>query len=162
MHTGRIYHTTEWVEHLGELLNQQTINNHVNVNNPWLWDSVALAFNCQYADKLTQENVMAELQVGIKMVGAELDDYLNQFEGLVHHAGLNINEQMALDKFTQQGCWLHCTRTFTVLNQPQSPMSSGGQPPLNNKRSGYTSKDIRMLSKSVWMHSKSHHPSKAK
>ena len=39
-------------DHLGELLNQQTINNHVNVNNPWLWDSVALAFNCQYADKL--------------------------------------------------------------------------------------------------------------
>ena len=47
--------TTEWADHLGEWLNQQILNNKVDPNNPWLWDSVVLAFNHQYTDKLTQE-----------------------------------------------------------------------------------------------------------
>ena len=37
------------------------------VNNEWLWNSVELAFNRQFADKLTQECAMAELKAGIKM-----------------------------------------------------------------------------------------------
>ena len=50
--------TTEWVDWLGEWLDFQIDPHnprHTTVNNEWLWESVELAFNCQYADKLTQE-----------------------------------------------------------------------------------------------------------
>ena len=70
------------------------------VNNEWLWNSVELAFNRQYADKLTQERAMAELKAGIKMKGEELDDYISHFELLVRHAGLAINDQLVVDIFT--------------------------------------------------------------
>ena len=69
-------------------------------NNEWLWNSVELAFNRQFADKLTQERAMAELKAGIKMKGEELDDYISHFEALVRHAGLAINDQLVVDIFT--------------------------------------------------------------
>ena len=50
--------TTEWVDQLGEWLDFQVDPHnprHTTVNNKWLWDSIKLAFNHQYADKLTQE-----------------------------------------------------------------------------------------------------------
>ena len=59
-----------------------------------------LAFNRQYADKLTQERALAELKSRIKMKGEELDDYISHFEALVHHAGLAINNQLVVDIFT--------------------------------------------------------------
>ena len=94
--------TTEWVDRLGEWLDFQIDPcnpHHTTVNNEWLWESVELAFNCQYADKLTQERAMAELKAGIKMKGEELDDYISHFESLVHHVGLAINDQLVVDIF---------------------------------------------------------------
>ena len=95
--------TTEWVDRLGEWLDYQ-INplnpRRTTVNNEWLWNSVQLAFNRQFADKLTQERAMAELKAGIKMKGEELDDYISHFEALVRHAGLAINDQLVVDIFT--------------------------------------------------------------
>ena len=70
------------------------------VNNEWLWESVELVFNRQFADKLTQERAMAELKAGIKMKGEELDNYISHFEALVCQAGLAINDQLVLDIFT--------------------------------------------------------------
>ena len=70
------------------------------VNNKWLWDSVELAFNHQFADKLTQEHTLAELKAGIKMKGEELDDYISHFEALVRHAGLAINDQLVVNIFS--------------------------------------------------------------
>ena len=95
--------TTEWVDRLGEWLDFQidARNPHrTTVNNEWLWDSVELAFNHQYADKLTQECALAELKSGIKMKGEELDNYISHFEALVRHAGLAINDQLVVDIFT--------------------------------------------------------------
>ena len=95
--------TTEWVDQLGEWLDYQ-INphnpRHTTVNNEWLWNSIELAFNRQYADKLTQERALAELKSGIKMKGEELDDYISHFEVLVCHVGLAINNQLVVDIFT--------------------------------------------------------------
>ena len=70
------------------------------IDNEWLWNSTELAFNRQYADKLTQERVMAKIKAGIKMKGEELDDYISHFEVLVHHARLTINDQLVVDIFT--------------------------------------------------------------
>ena len=95
--------TTEWVDQLREWLDFQIDPrnpHHTTVNNEWLWNSVELAFNHQYTDKLTQEQVMAELKSGIKMNGEALDDYISHFELLVHHAGLAINDQLVVDIFT--------------------------------------------------------------
>ena len=95
--------TTEWVDRLGEWLDYQInpINpRRTTENNEWLWNSVELAFNRQFADKLTQERAMAELKAGIKMKGEELDDYISHFEALVRHAGLAINDQLVVDIFT--------------------------------------------------------------
>ena len=50
--------TTEWVDRLGEWLDYQIdpLNPRCTTeNNEWLWISVELAFNRQFADKLTQE-----------------------------------------------------------------------------------------------------------
>ena len=95
--------TTEWVSRLGEWLDYQIdpLNPRQTVEtNEWLWNSVELAFNRQFADKLTQERAMAELKAGIKMKGEELDDYISHFEALVRHAGLAINDQLVVDIFT--------------------------------------------------------------
>ena len=95
--------TTEWVDQLGEWLDYQIdpLNPHRTiVDNEWLWNSVELAFNRQFADKLTQERAMAELKSGIKMKGEELDDYISHFEALVRHTGLAINDQLVVDIFT--------------------------------------------------------------
>ena len=94
--------TTEWVDRLGEWLDYQIDPHnprHTTVHNKWLWDSVELAFNRQYADKLTQERAMAELKASIKMKGEELDDYISHFEALVRHTGLVINDQLVVDIF---------------------------------------------------------------
>ena len=95
--------TTEWVDWLGEWLDFQ-INprnpHRTTINNEWLWDSVELAFNRQYPDKLMQERAMAKLKAGIKMKGEELDDYISHFKALVRHAGLAINDQLVVDIFT--------------------------------------------------------------
>ena len=95
--------TTEWVDWLGNWLKFQIDPQnpcHTTVNNEWLWDSVELAFNCQYIDKLTQECALAELKAGIKMKGEELNDYISHFKVLVRHAGLAINDQLVVDIFT--------------------------------------------------------------
>ena len=94
--------TTEWVDWLRDWLEYQVdLHNprRTTVNNEWLWDSVELAFNCQYTDKLTQECAMAKLKAGIKMKGEELDDYISHFKALVCHAGLAINNQLVVDIF---------------------------------------------------------------
>ena len=94
--------TTEWVDRLGEWLDFQinALNpRRTTVDNKWLWDSVELAFNHQYADKLMQEQAMAELKARIKMKGEELDDYISHFKALVRHVGLAINDQLVVDIF---------------------------------------------------------------
>ena len=78
--------TTEWVDRLGEWLDYQIdpLNLRRTVStNEWLWNSVELAFNRQFADKLTQERALAELKSGIKMTGEELSDYISHFKALV-------------------------------------------------------------------------------
>ena len=95
--------TTEWVDQLGDWLEFQIDpcnHYHTTVNNEWLWESIELAFNRQFSDKLTQEHAMAELKARIKMKGEELDDYVSHFETLVHQAGLAINDQLVLNIFT--------------------------------------------------------------
>ena len=95
--------TTEWVDRLGEWLDFQIDPRNprrTTVNNEWLWDSVELVFNRQYANKLTQERALAKLKAGIKMKGEELNDYISHFEALVHHTGLAINDQLVVDIFT--------------------------------------------------------------
>lgn len=95
--------TTEWVNQLGDWLKLQVQHTNpqcTNIYDEWLWDSVELAFNCQYADRLTQERAMAKLKSGIKMEGSELDNYISHFETLVCHAGLTINDKLVLDIFT--------------------------------------------------------------
>ena len=95
--------TTEWVDRLGDWLEYQIDPRNprrTTVNNEWLWDSVKLVFNHQYADKLTQERTMAELKTRIKMKGEELDDYISHFKALVRHTGLAINNQLVVDIFT--------------------------------------------------------------
>ena len=95
--------TTEWVDWLGEWLDFQIDPRNprrTTVDNKWLWNSVELAFNHQYVDKLTQECALAELKARIKMKGEELDNYISHFEALVHHAGLAINDQLVVDIFT--------------------------------------------------------------
>ena len=95
--------TTEWVDQLGDWLEFQIDpcnRHHTTVNNEWLWESVELAFNSQFANKLTQECVMAELKARIKMKGEELNDYVSHFKALVCQAGLAINDQLVLDIFT--------------------------------------------------------------
>ena len=95
--------TTEWVDRLGEWLDYQIdpLNpRRTTVNNEWLWNSVELAFNRQFADKLTQERAMAKLKASIKMKGEELDDYISHFKALVRHAGLAINDQLVVNIFT--------------------------------------------------------------
>ena len=95
--------TTEWVDQLGEWLDYQinARNPHrTTVDNEWLWNSVELAFNRQYADKLMQECAMAKLKSSIKMKGEELDNYISHFEALVCHVGLAINDQLVVDIFT--------------------------------------------------------------
>ena len=65
---------TEWVNQLGDWLELQIspTNPHwVNIYNEDLWDSIILAFNCQFADKLTQEYTLSELKAGIKMKGMD-------------------------------------------------------------------------------------------
>ena len=95
--------TTEWVDRLGDWLEYQIDPQNprqTTVNNEWLWDSVELAFNRQYANKLTQERALAKLKSGIKMKGEELDDYISHFKVLVHHAVLAINDQLVVNIFT--------------------------------------------------------------
>ena len=95
--------TTEWVDQLGKWLDYQIDPQNprrTTVDNEWLWNSVELAFNRQYTNKLTQEHAMAELKAGIKMKGEELDNYISHFEALVRHAGLAINDQLVVDIFT--------------------------------------------------------------
>ena len=94
---------TEWVNQLGDWLELQIspTNPHwVNIYNKDLWDSIILAFNRQFADKLTQEYTLSELKAGIKMKGEELDDYIAHFEWIVHHTGLTINDKLVLNIFT--------------------------------------------------------------
>ena len=94
--------TTEWVDRLGNWLEFQIDPHnprHTTIHNEWLWNSVELAFNCQYADKLTQDCALAELKASIKMKGEELNDYISHFEVLVRHVGLAINDKLVVDIF---------------------------------------------------------------
>ena len=59
-----------------------------------------LAFNRQFADVLEQERAKALLRRGFKMEGSDLDAYISKFEQTVHHAGLNHDDPLVLDKFT--------------------------------------------------------------
>ena len=132
--------TTEWVDQLGEWLDFQIDSRNprcTTANNEWLWESVELAFNRQYVDKLTQERAMAELKAGIKMKGEELDDYISHFKALVRHAGLAINDQLVVD-ISQQGSHTICIRSYTTSNHHSSCTKIGGLLPLSNKSGSST------------------------
>ena len=58
------------------------------------------AFNRQFADVLEQEKAKALLRRGFKMEGGDLDAYISKFEQTVRHAGLNHDDPLVLDKFT--------------------------------------------------------------
>ena len=66
----------------------------------WLWESTMQAFNRQFADVLEQEKAKALLRRGFKMEGSDLDAYISKFEQTVRHAGLNLDDPLVLDKFT--------------------------------------------------------------
>ena len=81
-------------------LRQQITVNHVRVEDEWLWESTMVAFNRQFADVLEQEKAKALLRRGFKMEGSDLDAYISKFEHTVRHAGLNCDDPLVLDKFT--------------------------------------------------------------
>ena len=90
----------EWVNAMSEWLYQQVHTQGIAKTNPWLWDSVELAFNRKFANVLAQIQAKASLKKGIKMERGDLDGYISKFEELVRQAGLDVNHDLVLDKFT--------------------------------------------------------------
>ena len=90
----------EWVKAMSAWLRLQITNFHVQLDDEWLWESTMQAFNRQFADVLEQEKAKALLRKGFKMEGGDLDAYISKFEQTVRHAGLNHDDPLVLDKFT--------------------------------------------------------------
>ena len=90
----------EWVKAMSAWLRLQITTNHVRLEDEWLWESTMQAFNRQFADVLEQEKAKALLRRGFKMEGSNLDAYISKFEQTVRHAGLNCDDPLVLDKFT--------------------------------------------------------------
>ena len=90
----------EWVKAMSAWLRLQITNNHVRLEDEWLWESTMQAFNRQFADVLEQEKAKALLRRGFKMEGSDLDAYISKFEQTVRHTGLNHDDPLVLDKFT--------------------------------------------------------------
>lgn len=59
-----------------------------------------VAFNQRFMDLLSQEKALATLESGIKMENSQLNKFVNKFELLVLHAGLNPDSTLVLHKFT--------------------------------------------------------------
>ena len=92
----------EWVKAMNAWLRLQITHNHYRLTDEWLWDSTMQAFNRQFADVLEQEKAKAMLRKGFKMEGSDLDAYISKFEQTVPHAGLNHDDPLVLDKFTDR------------------------------------------------------------
>ena len=92
----------EWVKAMSAWLRLQVTNFHVRLHDEWLWESTMQAFNRQFADVLEQEKAKALLRKGFKMEGGDLDAYISKFEQTVRHAGLNHDDPLVLDKFTDK------------------------------------------------------------
>ena len=90
----------EWVKAMSAWLRNQVTHAHVRLEDEWLWESTMQAFNRQFADVLEQEKAKALLRRGFKMEGGDLDAYISKFEQTVRHAGLNQDDPLVLDKFT--------------------------------------------------------------
>lgn len=90
--------TTEWVHTISDWLEQ--VVNMAGEYNPQIWDNTELAFNRKFGDAFSQEQAITELDQGIKMENGNLDGFINKFDLLVHHAGYNPDERLALQKFT--------------------------------------------------------------
>src|SRR6202453_5030941 len=90
----------EWVKAMSAWLRNQITHNHIRLEDEWLWESTMQAFNRQFADVLEQEKAKALLRRGFRMEGGELDAYISKFEQTVRHAGLNQDDPLVLDKFT--------------------------------------------------------------
>src|ERR1700677_2672884 len=90
----------KWVKAMSAWLRNQVTNFHVRLEDEWLWESTMQAFNRQFADVLEQEKAKALLRRGFKMEGGDLDAYISKFEQTVRHAGLNQDDPLVLDKFT--------------------------------------------------------------
>jgi hypothetical protein len=90
----------EWVRSMSAWLREQITNQRVLTNDERLWESVILSFNRQFLDVLEQERAKATLRKGFKMERGDIDGYISKFEQTVRLAGLDINEQMVVDKFT--------------------------------------------------------------
>ena len=90
----------EWVKAMSTWLRLQITNHHIRIEDEWLWDSTMQAFNRQFADVLEQEKAKALLRRGFKMEGSELDTYISRFEQIVRHAGLNHDDPLVFNKFT--------------------------------------------------------------
>ena len=90
----------EWVKAMSAWLRLQITHNHYRLTDEWLWESTMQAFNRQFADVLEQEKAKALLRKGFKMEGSDLDAYISKFEQTVRHAGLNHDDPLVLDKFT--------------------------------------------------------------
>ena len=129
---------TEWVKAMSAWLRQQVTINHVRFKDEWLWTSTMLAFNRQFADVLEQEKAKALLRRGFKMEGSDLDAYISKFEQTVRHAGLNVNDPLVLDKFTD-GIPQRCTKTSIPTNNHERT-NNGDMKPSTNKKHLYISK----------------------
>src|SRR6202453_4618719 len=90
----------KWVKAMSAWLRNQVTNFHVRLEDEWLWESTMQAFNRQFADVLEQEKAKALLRRGFKMEGGDLDAYISKFEQTIRHAGLNHDDPLVLDKFT--------------------------------------------------------------
>ena len=90
----------EWVKAMSAWLRNQVTHAHVRLEDEWLWESTMHAFNRQFADVLEQEKAKALLRRGFRMEGGDLDAYISKFEQTVRHAGLNQDDPLVLDKFT--------------------------------------------------------------
>ena len=90
--------TTEWVHSISDWLEQAVQISHEFDQR--LWDYTKEVFQRNFGDMLSEERAIAELEDGIKMEKGDLDDFINHFKILVHHARYDPDRPMVLRKFT--------------------------------------------------------------
>ena len=114
----------EWVQAMSNWLQCQVVQEGVDTEDIWLWNSTRQSFCHQYADTLQQEKAQATIMRGLRMDPQNINGYIAQFEELICHTGYNINNPLTIGHFTKdsQG---NSTRESINLIAPQ-PLSSGG------------------------------------
>jgi hypothetical protein len=90
-----------WVLAVSRWLITRITTNHISEFNPILWTDIEDAFRQQFADTMKQEKAQATLRQGIFMKEGNIDEYVAQFDTLVHEAGFDPDDLQTLEKFTR-------------------------------------------------------------